>query len=110
MACQASKGTSSDTHAISIDRLWQMTEVLGIGEHIRLCEPASVKGLIPPNKRAIEAALGAKHLFKGPEIVSMPDEEFWVVVHVGHEHLMDANKIFVSVRGGWEVSRGWLIH
>ena len=92
MASEARKGAAFDTVAIAICvRRWQVAEVVRVGEHVRLGELAGVQCLVPPWKGPVEAALVAQDLLKCPEIVAVPNEEFGVVVHVGHVHLVEAH-------------------
>lgn len=76
------------------------------GEDGRLFESAGVSRLVEPGQLAIESALAAQNLLKGPEVVSVPEQELVVAVHIGRERLVKSNQILVPAPRLTELARG----
>lgn len=105
------KGAVLDTRWVAVGiGGGQAAEVACIGEHGGLGKLSGVEGLIPPDHGAVEATLGAEHLLESPQVVSVPDQELGVVVHVVHVVLVETDEVLVPRLGGREVTRGRLVH
>jgi len=106
---QAGESTSGDARRLTV--VWRRdgAEELARGEHVVLVEVSSVQSLIPPHHRSVETTLLAQDILEGPEVVSVPDQELWVSVDVGHIQLMKSDQILVTVPCWLEVSGRGLV-